>query len=657
MNRPRLLVVEYDDDLRTTMIDDLTELVGDSAEIVGVSSAEEGLAVAEQIVADGGMLPVAFVERTLPGMTGAEFALAMHGDALLSRTRRVLVTQATSLSNVDAALSRGAVHGMLTRPWSRVGLREQLRAQLSTYHVEHDPDGLDAYGDLIEADDRTLARHRIDQRRSAPGRADDDARHVLLEPRLGPAEVVDRLVAALDQVLGHPPRLRVGAGSVLLEQGADVGGIYVILDGEVELRRYTDAGDRTVHAEGTGPIVGLLSLATQQHAFLEVRAVTEVLALPVTLGQLAQAIAAESDVGPLLTRTLVNTLANRLRDADDLHVRIDVLNASLEADRDQLAEALGALEQAQAKLIQQARMATLGELAAGIAHELNNPTAALTRAAEHLLTDVVDLLGNDEIVNRIEQARRADPLASADLRAARRAIRERLGDRSLAERLVAAGVTDPDDAAALVGSPAAIERLTAAHQLGGELRNITTASARITDLVESLRAYLRGGEESPIVADIDITHTVEDALRLLGHRLATVTVERTYEPIPSASVRPGQLQQLWTNLISNALDAVGPDGHLQVHVDAPDPAHVRVRVIDDGPGIDPAIRQQMFTPHFTTKHGHVSFGSGLGLSICRQIVNAHRGTIDLTSDHDHHGTVATVVLPVDSTVEPREATA
>ncbi len=654
MTRPCLLVVEYDDDLRTTMIDDLTKLVGESAEIVGVPSAEEGLSVAHKIVADGGKLPVAFVERTLPGMTGAEFALAMHADPVLSRTRRVLVTQATSLSNVDAALSRGAVHGMLTRPWSRFGLREQLRAQLSTYHVEHDPDGLNAYGDLIEADDRTRAQHRIDQRRAAPGSGNDDSRHVLLEPQLGPDEVVDRLVAALDQVLGHPPRLRLSPGSVLLEQGADVGGIYVILDGKVELRRHTDAGDRTVHYDGTGPIVGLLSLATQRRAFLEVRAVTEVRALPLTLGQLAHAVAAESDVGPLLTRTLVNTLANRLRDADDLQVRIDVLNASLETERDQLAEALVALEEAQAKLIQQARMATLGELAAGIAHELNNPTAALTRAAEHLGTDVEDLLDDKEILDRVDRARGADAVASADLRAARRAIGERLGNRSLAERLVGAGVTDPDEAEALAGSSASIDRLTAAHQLGTELRNITTASARISDLVQSLRAYLRGGEDSPIVADIDITETVEDALRLLGHRLKTATVERTYEPVPSAAVRPGQLQQLWTNLISNALDAAGPGGHLQVHVDAPDPSHVRVRVTDDGPGIDPATRHQLFDPHFTTKHGNVRFGSGLGLSICRQITEAHRGTIDLTSSQESGGTVATVVLPIEGTIEQNE---
>ena len=652
--RPRLLVVEGDDQLRNTMVADLAALLGESADIVAVRTGEHGLVAAREIVAAGHRLPVAFIERTLPASSGAELALAMHDEPALQPTRRVLVTQATSLSNVDAALSRGAVHGMLTRPWSRFALGEQLRAHLSTYHVEHDPDGLNAYGDLIEDDDRVRAEHRVDQRRHAPGRSTGDRRYLLLEPQIDDDQVVAMLVAALDQALGHPPRLRVSPGSTLLEQGADVGGIYLILDGEVELRRRTDAGERIVHREGTGPIVGLLSLASQRRAFLEVRAVTEVRALPITLGQLDQAIAAESDVGPLLTRTLVNALANRLREADDLQVRIDALNVSIERERDQLATALEALEQAQARLIQQARMATLGELAAGIAHELNNPVAALTRAAEHLSRDVDGLLGDDPVVAHIERARRAAAMPSAELRSARRMIAERIVDRSLAGRLVAAGVTDPDLAAELARDPAAIDRLTTAHQLGSALRNITTASARISDLVESLRAYLRGGDEHPVVADIDVTETVEDALRLLGHRLTGVTVEREYLPIPLARARPGQLQQLWTNLLSNALDAAGPDGHLTVSVDSPDPTDVRVRITDDGPGFDPAIVDQLFTPHFTTKHGRVSFGSGLGLSICRQVVDAHGGTIELTSGQGR--TVATVVLPIGDTVDTREDT-
>ena len=653
MSTPHILVVEHHDDHRAVLTADLISLVGDAAEVVGVTNGDDALATADRIVGAGDSLPVVFAERTLPSMSGAELALAMHDNPTLPGLRFVLLTGATSLSDVDAALTRGAVHGMLTRPWSKFGLRDQLRAQLATWHVEHDPDGLDRYGNLIQPDDPRRAWQRIDQQRHAVGGVIDDEHHVLLEPRLGPDEVLQRLVRALDEVLGHPPRLRLAPGSILLEQGADVGGIYVILDGEVELRRHTDAGNRTVHREGTGPIIGLLSLATQQRAFLEVRAVTEVRALPVTLGQLAKAVAAESDVGPLLTRTLVNALANRLRDADDLQVRIDLLNASLAAERDQLAEALAALELAQSQLIQQARMATLGELAAGIAHELNNPTAALIRAAEHVQTDVLALIGDRAVAEHVERARTTQAVSSAELRAARRAVAERLGDRALAERLVTAGVTDPAEAAALAASPAAVERLTASHQLGTELRNITTASARIGDLVDSLRSYLRGGDQHPLVDGIDITETVEDALRLLGHRLANATVERAYGPIPVARVRPGQLQQLWTNLIANALDAAGDDAQLTITIDAPDERHVRVRITDDGPGFDPAMSGQLFEPHFTTKHGRVSFGAGLGLSICRQIAEAHGGACELTSDGGG-GATATVVLPIDDTVSSKE---
>ncbi len=186
-----------------------------------------------------------------------------------------------------------------------------------------------------------------------------------------------------------------------------------------------------------------------------------------------------------------------------------------------------------------------------------------------------------------------------------------------------------------------------------ELRNISTASARIGDLVDSLRAYLRGGGEHPPVDDVDVTDTVEDALRLLGHRLAEVTVERDYTAVPVARVRPGQLQQVWTNLISNAIDATGPGGRIDIGVDAPDPAHVRVRVVDDGPGFEPSLAAQLFEPHFTTKHGRVSFGSGLGLSVCRRIIEAHGGTIELESD-GVHGATATIVLPLDGTVTHEE---
>jgi CheY-like chemotaxis protein len=137
---PRLvLVVDGDPAVRDALVSDLASLLGGAAELRATASGEEALAVARDLLAAGAEIPVVFVERTLPEMSGADLTLAMQHDPGLDRSRRVLVTSGVSLSDVDAALTGGAVHGMLTRPWSRLALVDQLRAQLATYHEEHDP--------------------------------------------------------------------------------------------------------------------------------------------------------------------------------------------------------------------------------------------------------------------------------------------------------------------------------------------------------------------------------------------------------------------------------------------------------------------------------------------------------------------------------------
>lgn len=643
-DRPRVLVVEGDHDLRQALVEELHRLLAAGTEVVAVDSAEAALTELRSTAAGGRQVAVAFVEHVLPGMDGDDLAIAIHADPELDATRVVLITQATSLSQVDAALNRGAIHGMLNRPWSTEALRDQLRAQLATFLVERRDDLLGSYDGLIGSAERARARQRVAEQRGAGSPSSGDRHHILLSPQYDEHEVVDLLVAALDHALGHPPRLRVSAGTLLLAQGTDVGGIYVILDGEVELRRTTEAGTSIVQRDTTAPIVGLLSLATGRRSFLEARAITELRALPVTIGQLERAIATESDVGPLLTRTLVNELAGRLRDSEDFQVRIDALNEELAGERDHLAAALADLELAQTRLIDQAQMATLGELAAGIAHELNNPAAALVRASEHVGTDIDRLIVDEALRRQVRAATETPPMRSAAVRAARRDLVDGLGDRALADRLLAAGVTDVDEARTLIADDHDLDRLAAAQQLGGELRNVRTAAERIAELVDSLRSYLRGGSEQPMHHDVDVAATVDDALGLLGHRLRDVTLEREIADVPNITGRPGRLQQLWTNLISNAIDATGPGGTIGVRVARVDDATVEVRITDDGPGIDPEVRTQLFRPRFTTKHGRVTFGSGLGLTIAKQIVDDHGGTIDLRSAEGV--TTALVQLPV-----------
>lgn len=692
-DRPReqalILVVDNDPGRLRALAAQTAELLGPGAEVITATSDREAMALAGDAVGAGRSIPVAVIERELPGPGGARLALDMTSDPRLRPIHRILVTASTSLDPIAEALDGRAIDGLLIRPWSTAGLRAQLQARLITFLVEHDRDRLAEFPRLVDDAVVAKAEQRLAQRRAASARIDEQETHILLEPQFDEHEVVRRLVDALDRSLGHPPRLRVGPGTVLLEQGTNVGGIYLILEGQVVLRRQSEAGIRIVHRDATGPIVGLLSLATQQHAFLEVRAATEVRALPVTLNQLSRAIAAESDVGPLLTRTLVDALASRLRDADELQVRVDVLNSSLEVERDQLADALDQLEQAQMRLIEQARLATLGELAAGIAHELNNPAAALIRNAEHVVETTNRLLAGlrqhagdersglvrtiDQVQDQLVEGRRSQPLVSAERRRARREIGDRLGDPDLARRLIDAGIIDGGRAAELMAAGADVELLAVGYELGGQLRNLELAAGRIVDLVNSLRAYLRGESDNVVHDDVDLVQTMEDALRLVGHRLQELTVERDYQAVPSIQGQPGPLQQVWTNLINNAVDATGPGGRIVVRIDpiagngmesGGPVSSVRVRVEDDGPGIDPSIRDEFFRPHFTTKHGRVSFGSGLGLGICRRIVEEHGGMIDLDSPvpptdtggppvgSAGPGTVATVVLPITSQPSP-----
>ena len=660
----RVLVVEGDDEVRQRLVADLEDLLGDRAEVWAVRTAAEALERAPAAVEDGGLLAVALIERSLPDGGGGDVALHLHGLAGLDATRKVLLTSRPTLEDVGPALSQGAVHGMLNRPWTRAGLREHLAAHLRSL-AEHQPVVAERFGDLVEAAPRPSG---------PPPELDGplDVASVLLDPTIDDEAIERLMVQTLDAALGEPPRLRVAPGAVLIEEGDDVGGIYVVLEGEVALSRHDEGGRHLLHAASTGPILGLLSLTGHKRAFLRCEAVTDVVVIPLTVEQLSRALAVEPRLGALLTRVLLTSLARRLRRADELQVEVDRLNQALAAERDELSNALRSLAEAEARLIHHARLTTLGELAAGVAHELNNPAAALQRASEHLAEDVRTVLGPDSPALRaFEAARTEPPLSSAEARAGRQRLAEELAaagvdDHRLAARLWDAGLRDLAAVTASLGT--ADDHLRRGHRLpstadleerlapieagaraGAALRGIQQATQRVLALVGGLRAYLRGGEaDEPFVDDVDVAQGIDDALRLLGHRLRRATVERRYEPVPPISGQPGALQQVWTNLLANAIEAAGEQVRLDLGVepaetDTGDPA-VRVTVADDGPGIPPEHQERIFEPRFTTKHGQVTFGVGLGLSISRRIVEAHGGTISVDSQPGR--TVFTVVLPV-----------
>lgn len=631
-----VLVVGCDPPLAEALAHDIRTATGGLVGAVIAADAAAAIEVAERVCADGGIVPVAFVESDVEGGgRAASGAVALHHDPVLATTRLVLVTSRATLHGVDEALRIGAVHGMITRPWTLDGLRPLLKAQLATHLVEHATDRLAEFDELLDEEDRRQARVRAELQRTRAG-AGPGATHPLLDDSISPHELEVRFVTLLDRALGHPPRIRVAPGTIMIEEGDDVGGIYVLLDGVVRLTSRTSTGERILHERSTGPILGVLSLASHRRAMLRCQAVTDVRAIPITIDQLARAFAAEPELSGLLLQVLITALAGRLRRSDELQVELD--------------QSLAALSEARAQLVATARFTAVGEMAAGMAHELNNPAAALRRGLDHLLDDVRAVIDDRSLATVVEHQIAAPAVSTSDQRARRRELTAATGDRQLADRLIRIGITEPDDARHLAElGPDELARLEAAARLGQTIRNMTAAADGIVSLVGSLRSYLRGDDaRGPLVPDVDLAAVLDDALRLVSHRLEQVTVERRYGSAPTITARPGALQQVWTNLITNALDAMDDDGNLTLVVEAARAADaVVVQVIDDGCGIAAELQERVFEPRFTTKDGRVQFGMGLGLSISRGIVEEHGGSIGVQSRPGH--TVFTVELPVEGT--------
>ena len=422
----------------------------------------------------------------------------------------------------------------------------------------------------------------------------------------------------LDWFLANSQEVHLAAGDTYVRQGDPAESMFVILEGQFQWRGEFGGETITISSK-PGEVTGVLPFSRMKQYTVTGRAATEgrILKFPTSsFPELVQKM-------PELTTRLVGLMSDRIREL-----------TRLEQQRD--------------------RLVSLGKLSAGLAHELNNPASAATRATSQLrqiLTKIRNAsleLGRRDLTSaqktEIEKLEASftqpdvippDPLTISDLedqidsllrshglndlwQLAAELARRNIKPAAL-ESLFA--ILDPETARA------ALVRISASVEIATLLHEIESSTSRISDLVRAIKEYTYM-DQSPI-QNVDIVKSLETTLTILNHKLKHgVVVQRNYQPVLLVNSFGSELNQVWTNIIDNAIDAMHGKGELRIRTYRDDGCAV-VEIGDNGPGISPEVQPHIFEPFFTTKG--VGEGTGLGLDTVQRIVKKHRGSIEVTS--------------------------
>jgi len=417
-------------------------------------------------------------------------------------------------------------------------------------------------------------------------------------------------------------------GCIILKPGQSADEMLFILDGSASF--YMDVHGRQVYYftfsnnENTGGVTGLLPYSRMK-----------------------------SSPGYSYAIGLVKVLALHKKYFPELEILNPVLIQRLIAHMTDRAKAFATVQ------LQQEKVNALGKLSAGIAHELNNPASAITRISSELTKRLIDNFDNTEkllfhcitaesirsmrqmLEERTKPDYRNNKLSALKRMEQEDNLREWFEKKNIfntddvCETFTEAGITmeELDKILALSGEQAFgdvvkwLENLLSSQRI---INDLADASGRISKLVGAIKSHVHMDRTNDVQAT-NIGQDIENTLTLLGHKLRdkNIKVDKKYpEHIPDVDAFVGELNQVWMNIIDNAIFAMEKDGVLGIEI-IPRSSDIKISITDNGSGIPADILPRIFDPFFTTKK--MGSGTGIGLEIVDRIIKRHHGKIEVTS--------------------------
>ena len=430
-----------------------------------------------------------------------------------------------------------------------------------------------------------------------------------------PTEDLERLCQMVEEV-------SLPAGEQLFAEGDMGEWAYIIEDGQIEILKNVGGRQVILAVRGAGEVIGEMSLLESAPRMATIRAKTDCRLIAISQEQLDRLM----NTSPSVARSMLHTFVSRLRSNEIL-------------------------------LGQREKMAQLGTLTAGMAHELNNPAAAALRGAEQLNASIRQLqsaslqlldhhLTTSQIALIVEFNQRAQAssqqphnLDALDRSDREYAVEAWLDDQvienawEIAPNLVQAGFDDTDlqriaDTLAPTDLQPSLEWLNASYTTANLLTEISAGARQISEIVKAMKTYVYL-DQAP-VQEVDIHEGLENTLVILRSKIKKgITIHREYAPdLPRIVAYGSELNQVWTNILDNAIDAMDGKGEITIRTGREGDV-VIISIEDNGPGIPDEIQDKIFSPFFTTKA--VGKGTGLGLNITWNIIQRHAGEIKVNS--------------------------